>query len=386
MKGKNFFLLLLAATGIFLALGECVACLVDPFGLWGTELRPGINNYKVTQGAFTDIFKPYEYRWFRPDTVYIGTSKVQIGWDPFLLPEEKGYNFAMPGMPLSNMRKYLAFSYRAHKPKRVYAGLDISLFDHDHYCQIGEQERKAFSQKRLDILSYGALPARMYALKESMSLMEHVIEAYRASNANPDAPPINLGGWHREHGIVQAVDQDGYYNVFNLVNRKTKEYKSFRYEPEAMECLRGIIDDAEQAGVELVLFFNPLGVDEHLLIYFAGIEPQWNQIKYEVAQMHPVYDFDCINPYNVDIAGNFYDFLHYRKVYGDVVHLALASGKTDGLAFLLDKDNAGEVLRQEQELQEEWRSENLKHFNDMRFYVETEQEAEKGVFKDFLGF
>lgn len=386
LSSKRFFAAVLLVTAVFVLMGEWLCYRVDPIGLWGTPIRAGFNNLKIQQSLFMDIFKPYEYVRFLPDIVYIGTSRTNIGWDASTGPEANAYNFAMSGLSLSSTESYLKFAYKVHKPKKVYLGLDIYSFNYKNYHQLGDNARPSFSLERLEAISDGGIFSRMYAWKDSLAMMKEVLPTMERSRKDPEHPELSVRGWFREHGGAPAVSVESYYGIFNLTNRETKEFTSFHYEPEAMDCLGRILAEAEGNGVEIVLFFHPVSVDEHTMLYLGGQEPLLDEIKRETAQMHPVYDFDCPSAWTMDIQGNYFDFVHYRKPLGDAVRNALYSGEVDGMAHLLTKDNAQESIREEQAAYAAWREENRERVDALRFYFETKEKAEPGAFKEFIGF
>lgn len=386
MGSKRFFGAMLLLTALFVALGEWACYRVDPVGVWGARTRNGLNNMKVQQGFFLDIFKPYEYARVRPDVVFLGTSRVHVGWDASSGPEPNAYNFAMTGLPLSTTESYLRFAYRVHTPKKVYLGLDAYSFHYDNYHLLGHNARPSFSEKRLAAIASGPFFSHVYAIKDSLSLMGEILPTVEASDREPEHPGLYERGWFRQHGGSSGVNEAFYYDVFNISNLETKDATGFRYAPEAMECLKRILADAEAHGVEMVLFFNPMSVDEHTMMYFGGQEPTMGRIKKDIALLHSVYDFDCLSPYTENIRGYYYDFLHYRKPMGDAIHKAMFDGRPEGIGRLLTAENADAVIREEQQRYEDWRQGNPARVEALRFYFDRQEKAPKGAFKEFIGF
>ena len=383
LRHRTFFWAVIAVTMLLLVGAEAVLYVIDPVGIWDAPIRVGRNHCKIHQELFTDIFKPYEYARIRPDIVYIGTSKVQAG---FAAEEPGAYNFSMPGFPMSDMREYLRFAYRVHKPRVIYLGLDLISFSQDIYFKRGANAKPSFSETRLSMIAAGPVTAHLWALKDSLPMVKYVPETVEASRTQRDRPPLHQRGWFRDHGAVSEVQQDIYYDVFNATNLHTRYYKDFRYAPEAMESLAGILEDAREAGVEIRLFFNPMQVDERTVVWLNGHEEKWNEIKAEVANLHEVYDFDFLNDQTLSIRQNYFDFVHYNRNFGDRVKHVLQTGETGGIAYLLNAKNAGRIIREEETAYEHWREENLARVELMRFWNDSEQPVPHGAFREFIGF
>ena len=383
MRDRTFFWAVIAATALLLAGLEWLLYVMDPVGIWGAPIRVGRNQCKIRQELFTDIFKPYEYARYRPDILYIGTSKVQAG---FAAEEPGSYNFSMPGFPLSDMREYLRFAYRVHKPKKIYLGLDLISFSQDIYFKRGENAKPSFSEMRLDMIAMGPLTAHLWAWKDSLPMIKYVPEVWEVSRTQRERPPLHEKGWFRDHGAVTEVQPEIYYEVFNATNLRTRYYKDFQYAPEAMESLKGILEEAKAAGVEIQLFFNPMNVDERTVVWLNGHEPKWNWIKEEVATLQPVYDFDFLNPETLDIRRNYFDFVHYNRTLGDQVKHVLATGETEGIAYLLDRENVGRIVREEERAYERWREENRARVELLRSWNDGDKPVPMGAFQEFTGF
>ena len=104
------------------------AWLIDPIELWESPVIHGFNHIKPKQAAFLDVFKPFQVRRHAPEIVYIGTSRVYVGFRP----EENAYNMGGSSLSLSDMQAYLRFIYSLHAPKRVFIGLDFFQFGHEN--------------------------------------------------------------------------------------------------------------------------------------------------------------------------------------------------------------------------------------------------------------
>jgi len=383
---KKFCCAVLLMTAVILASMEYVLYWVDPLGIWGARIREGVNQCKVKQSQLTEIWKPYECARYSPDIIYIGASKVQIGFEA--LPEDgkTAYNLAIPGLSLADMQEYLRFAYRIHKPEQVYIGLDFISFSRHIYSKEWNKGMSSFSQKRLRAISMGSVTRHLYAYKDSLPLLPYIPETMRASRDRRDEGLLHDRGWFREEGKHEKTPPDVYYEIFNVVNLADRHFKKFDYAPESMQTLREILDEAEAEGVEVVLFFSPLHVDEHTAITITGHGQEWDAIKREVANMHPVYDFDFLNPLTEQIDGNWWDFVHYNGKVGARMKHVMDTGQMDGIAYLLTRENADRILAEERRAYDFWQSENKDRVELLRSYVTTERKAVQGDFREYIGF
>ena len=121
--------------------------MVDPIELWEAPIIRGFNHIKPKQGNFLDVFKPFQVVRHAPEIVYIGTSRVYVGFRP----EENAYNMGGSSLSLPDMRAYLRFIYSQHVPKKVFIGLDLFQFGRENMMR----KREGFSQERLDTLQRG---------------------------------------------------------------------------------------------------------------------------------------------------------------------------------------------------------------------------------------
>ena len=168
MKNKRLVHLWLFLVGVGLLFFWGSLIIVDPLGIWHFPIIKGFNNYKVSQPAHLDFFKPYEYRLIKPDVVFLGSSRVYVGLCPDDYPDKsvKVYNMGMSSLSIRDAYQYLNFMIKVHKPKKVYLGLDFFQFDsHNFY-----DSRQGFSQVRLNKIASNWLSYMMFKMQETAGL------------------------------------------------------------------------------------------------------------------------------------------------------------------------------------------------------------------------
>ena len=91
---------------IFIVIGICllftILYFVDPISIWGMEKINGFNHYKIHQREYLDVFKPYEVERIQPNIVWIGSSRVFVGFQ--MNEMEKEYNMGTSSLTLPDIK------------------------------------------------------------------------------------------------------------------------------------------------------------------------------------------------------------------------------------------------------------------------------------------
>lgn len=356
---------------IFLLAGA--AWIVDPIELWEAPIIRGFNHIKPKQAVFLDIFKPFQVRRHRPDVVYIGTSRVYVGFRP----EENAYNMGGSSLSLPDMREYLRFIYSQHVPKQVFVGLDLFQFS----CESMTMKRDGFSQERLDLLRKGNVFLFGEAWKTSFGMLGYLKETVGSSYRNQDKGKEWERGWDVTRGARADMDVKEYYYVLHSYY---ETYTKFAYDSDALRCLREILEDAERQDVEVVLFFNPLSVDLLALQSICGRAERFQQIKAEVAKLHPVYDFAWVTPLTMDREGVWLDGSHYHYPVGERMKESMAGNIDSEICRVLIAETVEEHLREEGYAYERWAAKNQEYIRALA--EAAPQKIPDGALKMYLGF
>ena len=101
---KRFCRLWLIAMMVLVPLVAVFDIAMDPFLVFGSPRIAGVNDVKPTTLERAELVKHHLLQRVRPDTLMLGTSKVQLGMDPRspLWPQDSGvvFNGGVPGQPL----------------------------------------------------------------------------------------------------------------------------------------------------------------------------------------------------------------------------------------------------------------------------------------------
>lgn len=337
MKNRQLVLLWLFIVGVGISIFWGTLIVVDPLGIWHFPIIKGFNNYKVSQPAYLDFFKPYEYRMVKPDVVFLGSSRVYVGLCPDDYPDEsvKVYNMGMSSLSIRDAYQYLKFMIRVHKPKKVYLGLDFFQFDsHNFY-----DSRQGFSQVRLNKIASNWLSYMMFKMQETAGLRGMIKPTILKSQEDADTILFNKG-WDVKRGSALGTNEDAY--IHTLISF-FKTYQQVSLCDESFTCLEKIIKIARAEEIDLVLFFNPISADLLSLIWVTEQYDNFKSVKKRVAEMADYYDFAFINNLTKD-KKSFYDASHYKKIVGNVVVHSIFQKKLMASSFYVTKKNISDFL------------------------------------------
>ena len=344
----------LGITAIIISVIFCLSYIVDPIGIWGSPAVEGLNNYKEKQQHFLEVYKPFELRRYQPDNIYIGTSRVYVGWEA----EENSYNLGMNSLSLSDMRDYLHYTYKYHVPKRVYIGLDLFQFSKKYI----ERHGKGFSKERLEKLNKGGLYLIDEMLSVSMGMWEQITPTVKASRKHKGDKPIFTRGFCALRGETNVINSKEYYS--NL-NSYYKSYTEWEYAPESIICLQTILQEAEDNGVEVYLFFNPVAIDILALQDLCEVKDNYREIKRKIADIHPVYDFAWTNVMTTDREKYWLDGSHYHSKVGEILKNSINSSMDMDICKLLTRDNVNKSLLEEDKSYANWKIRHLEYLNEL---------------------
>ncbi|HCA41345.1 MAG TPA: hypothetical protein DEP01_07620 [Aminobacterium sp.] len=337
MKNRQLVLLWLFIVGVGISIFWGTLIVVDPLGIWHFPIIKGFNNYKVSQPAHLDFFKPYEYRLIKPDVVFLGSSRVYVGLCPDDYPDKsvKVYNMGMSSLSIRDAYQYLNFMIKVHKPQKVYLGLDFFQFDSHNF----NDSRQGFSQVRLNKIASNWLSYMMFKMQETAGLRGMIKPTILKSQEDADTILFNKG-WDVKRGSALGTNEDAY--IHTLISF-FKTYQQVSLCDESFTCLEKIIKIARAEEIDLVLFFNPISADLLSLIWVTEQYDNFKSVKKRVAEMADYYDFAFINNLTKD-RGLFYDASHYRDIIGKFIISKLLQKKPTLFSLLLTKERCSTFL------------------------------------------
>lgn len=385
MSYKRFFLGVLFIFSLYIVGTLCLSWLIDPIGIWNSPVVRGFNNYKVNQPNYLDVYKPYEYMREKPDILYIGASEMYVGFEPICTTdsEKKVYTMGLSSLPLADLKEYLRFIYKVHKPQIIYVGLSPRNFMFAESFIGGT--RPGYSKERLERLSTNQREYYEQAIKDSLGIHNVFWETVKQSNEHKAEGPLMIRGWDTVRGAATSLDPERYYKHLwrNFYN---SSFKDWFFIPEALECWRTIVAEAKDAGIPLVAFFAPCTVDFYADIELHGCGNEYKRVKREVAQVVDIYDFAIVSEITINRNPYFEDMTHFHATCGERLKRCLENGDPAPYGYLLTSENVDAVLLKEDAAWEKWKSENKEYMNALKEIIETGRKPEVGEFKQYIGF
>lgn len=331
MNYKKYFITSVLMISIWIIFLYSASVIIDPIGIFNSPVIKGINNYKIHQANYLDTFKTYQIVENQPEVIFIGTSRVYVGWYPSLegYRDDKVYNLGGSSLSLKDIKQYLHLAYKTCHPKEVYCGLDFFHFGKEN-CNTN---RLGFEQERLDNVRKNIIVRKFSAICDSMKLQKTLYDTVMASRQFPDKEELFIRGWDRLRGS-QEINRVEYQHELNSYKQT---YNNYSYSPDSMRYLKEIFEEAKLHDVKLYLFFNPVSIDMHKLLISYGHKSELEKIKNEVADIVGiVYDFNFENPY-LTKENLFYDSSHYNMKFGELIKRAIKTGKETDYMRIIKK-------------------------------------------------
>jgi hypothetical protein len=179
---------------------------VDPYGVWRDQ-GPRVPAFVMYQPR---LFKPHDVARHRPETLLLGTSRVEQALDPLNpLLEGRAYNLAVPGARPYELLRQLEHACAVAPVKRVL--LEVAFFS---FVNDGNEHEAGFSEARLAVSPAGEArpPWRLADLADTAWSLESCAAAWqiRRGDFGPGTPLelIYLSG-RNNPAFVLSVNPDG---------------------------------------------------------------------------------------------------------------------------------------------------------------------------------
>lgn len=354
-----------------------LAYLINPVGIWDAPVVHGFNHYKTKQEYYLDVCKPYEYIREQPDILYIGASQMIYGFEPVNKDGRKIYTMGLSALSLPDMREYLRFVYKIHKPKVIYMGIAPESFERKNYYR----KREGYSLERLQHLinpfGYGR-----QILQDSLDIHDVYWATIKASWEHKGERVLYQHGWEERRAKGTMIPKVYYARL----NDDIKIYKTWNYIPEAMDCFREIVNEAKGAEVPLIVFFTPMSVDRYASIRLMEHGSDYRQIKRMVAEFIPIYDFATVNELSTN-RDMFFDSWHFKSSLGEKLKPILAGKSSpEPYGYLLTPETCDAAFAAEDAAWEKWKSENAEYVQALTECIESGRKPEVGDFAKYIGF
>jgi len=128
ITARRFTTLLLSTAAAVVAGCGMFNALVDPYGLFRWVEQPGFNAIKPRATQTSTAFKFRVIDVTMPQTLLLGNSRVEMGWDPELLPKARFgrvANVALPGQGLGSMVELADHAWARSAPSTLVVGVEF---------------------------------------------------------------------------------------------------------------------------------------------------------------------------------------------------------------------------------------------------------------------
>jgi len=266
---RFYFLVVFLAAFLVVAATTAFNYLVDPYYThqWDTPMlhRPGPPQQKIVPWA-----KTYAAARYRPEVVFLGSSRSEIGLPPQtdLFQGKRVLNLAISGASLGDAINMLNHASGFHRPEMVFWGLDY-----------GWQFREKAGNTDLNRELVGAPPIKRFLLnvKRSMSLAA-AMDAYKIlfdPSWQKCEPILATYGQKPERCLEYIMaDEGGTPTAFDkIINRGDRQAEPADVEA-ALHLLETVTRDYCAQGTAFRFFFHPV----HALAELSYWETNWQDL------------------------------------------------------------------------------------------------------------
>lgn len=357
----RYFLHFCLATMLLVATMAGFNYRVDPYAI-----------YQDATGADTPIrvmneriFKTVRLTHSHADTVFIGTSRTDIGiaHEQPALAGQHLINLATFGQPIRETRRLFELAVRDGKPHTVVIGLDFFAFNTlfappSDYVEENYNAVRPFSL----LLSISTLADSLSKYKHPQPVMGDCCYA-DGSRLNND-PGYLTGKYHHYFTASERM-----YLMEKYLPYPQCAFAFFpagHEEQSSLADLRAILALAQQQKIDLRLFISPSHARQWETLAVAGLWQDWEYWKRQLVTLNeqvaiqagkaafPLWDFsgyDAISSENLpdegspDMMKHYSDSSHYLPALGQRL-VARLFGAKDDWGLLLTHDNLADHLAQ----------------------------------------
>jgi hypothetical protein len=252
-----------AWTVAWIALAVGFNLLVDPYRLLDLAEFPGVNARRPQMGFHERMVKPYEVARAQPQTLLLGNSRMEIGFDPrdpaiAALPGPV-YNLGVQLASLREQRAMLRHALATAPVRRVFVGIDVIDFLKQ------PKPRSEPSTARL------ATPEQPRGWGMRLARLGDLVQSYASLKATSDSVATVLGqgrrGEHRTRDGVDPFDElalvveaEGSAGVFGLnlgAFEKTHLARTGGLDPAHLAEFADLVRTIADAKLEAVFFIHP---------------------------------------------------------------------------------------------------------------------------------
>jgi hypothetical protein len=288
---------------------------INPYGAWRSTLIDPL--YRNLTGDRAQM--PYQLWTTTPETLLIGSSRVQMG-----MRIEQGYragvlNASLGAATMPELAKIISVALQNQKLKRIVWGVDFYAFNERLHHQNPSFDRRI--QLDPGVLVEDSLLS-LSALRDSFDVLKRAIRGSRrlkpVISANVPWPPdficAQFSAQHL-HGLARAKPA----NIeTSLAQVQAWFYADYQFSSAIAARFHEVVDMARSHNVEVILFVPPMSEYELELIRQGGHWSDFERFKRTVAATGPLWDFAAYNRL-ASTDALFLDVLHLKPAGGNAM-------------------------------------------------------------------
>ncbi|WHH57503.1 hypothetical protein [Petroclostridium sp. X23] len=365
---KIWYFTVLVLIALSISLIVVVNYLIDPYNVFKTPTVNGFNLKKIETKEY--LMKAREIVLYKPDIIFLGSSRTRNGLDPsyyFESTGERAYNCGLSSAGIYEQMRYLEYALLNNNSlKKVIVGVDFAAFNEL------KNDNKKFDEKQLNSSFFAKDDMiRILLTKQSIKDSIHVLlDNSMNENKYTANKYLQNGSANEEEIILQSekMMKQGKNRFFEHLKDYLKEegnYGKFALSKQKISYFEKIISICEENSIELTVLIHPAHALQWEGIKKAGLWSEFEEWKKEIVNIYPVWDFSGYNSITTSPPDNFINYTdqsHYRKkignyVFNRILHVNEES-IPDDFGVFLTKDNMQEHLIKIRKEQETWEMNN----------------------------
>ncbi len=354
--------------------------LIDPYGITGSPTFVSINRSKPEKGKHVRLFKAVEIVREPTKVLVLGTSRVDAGLDPnhpALKSLQPGYNLALPGTNMYEIRRYFEHAIANQKEiELVILGLDsFRNFDYDSTSK----SRAGFDESRLGEKKIRVKGITVKDAVETSLSIDTFLSSYHTIAKNIQEPDyISYHPWGQRYATKEMLEGKQDMDFFLAPIADLIHKNNYEISQEGLRDFEAIITRCQELNIELLVFIQPTHAVYMEMTRAAGLWPLYEKWKQEIVNITSVWDFSGYNSITTEKIRqgmqHYIESSHYYKEVGDLMlnrMLGFRESKVPGdFGVLLTSNNLDSHLARIRSERDRWakenpdvlkRVENLKH-------------------------
>lgn len=291
---------------------------INPYGVFESPTIEKLNQAKPDKLNNMRMFKAVEVSRLKPNMVFLGSSRTDYGMNPqhpALTQQQPAYNLGLGASNTQEMRLYLEHVLARTDVDLVVIGLDEFMFN-THNDQNVQFERYQLGGRGLTLRDAVNTTFSLDAFSASL-------ENLSTSRQYPDYVSYSPQGQLN----LRPLDLDPSATDYRFGKSLSVYFESFP-QPYALSQanlaeLQKIIEIAQRENIDLRFYISPSHATRYEAIRTAGHWEAYEQMKREIAQITPFWDFSGYNSITKESISpemqNYIDDSHYRSEVGDLV-------------------------------------------------------------------